>query len=451
MWSPVLTFLSHAAPERECIGLIARRLKERHGQDTWYAPRDCPPGKAWVESIVDGLDRSAAIVVLLSPTSVRSKWVDREVHHAIQRNKIVIPIVLGDTQLSNRTRFFLDPLHQMSLPDMSQSAVDDLVDQLAAQLDVVAAQVDGPEDDPNVAPVASGVIETEAPPPLPTITKVSQATPAYFIFLVDCSHSMSNRLTPNGLQKRDIVAMTINRVIYRLARESVDDESAYSHYFDVSVIGYGLGSNGQDTESMLIEDGQQIDRMSIPQLMRMETRVMDVPLARRGGGEGHRTFRQPVWVEPRSHVLGRTVMATGFRKAADLAKEWITEHPDSIAPMVLNITDGQWTGESPVDAARTLEEVTTRVGNVAVFNCQLGRAGADGNMRKLMFPSELPPEVVDPKTTDIFSLSSELSEAMLQEAGERNYDVAEKARGYVLNGDVAQLVDFLNIGTRTSV
>ena len=53
----MVTFLSHSEPERQSIEWIARRLKQRHGLDTWYAPRDCVFGQPWVDSIVKGLAR----------------------------------------------------------------------------------------------------------------------------------------------------------------------------------------------------------------------------------------------------------------------------------------------------------------------------------------------------------------------------------------------------------
>lgn len=440
----MLVFLCHAVDERATVNAISRRLEDRHHIGTWYAPRNCRPGQAWADAVMDGLERCDAFVAVLSRTSVTSKWVEREIHQAVKTGKLVVPVVLEGTRLSGSQDFYLDPLHQLVLENTSAAAVNQVVDAIAARLTAVEQASDDAVPTLDGEVISTGVLLSNATPPSRPRARVTQATPAYFIFLVDCSHSMSQKLGRTADSKKKLVADTINRVLYRLARESVDEDVGYQHYFDVSVIGYGLGRDGRGTESLLMAD-----RVGIPALMDQYVDEEEVPVVRRTPeGEIASTYRQPVWIRPRSQVNGNTVMATAFRDAAKLAREWIVGHADSMAPIVMNITDGQWTGESPVDAARMLEELSTDVGNVAVINCQLGQVNLGAGLTPLRFPSALP-EGADVKTKDVFELSSELSDAMLQEARDLNYPLVEGARGYVLNGDLGELVAFLDIGTRT--
>ena len=49
----------------------------------WMAPESIHAGETWMEAIERGLDESEAMVVLLTPAAVRSRWVRREMEAAI--------------------------------------------------------------------------------------------------------------------------------------------------------------------------------------------------------------------------------------------------------------------------------------------------------------------------------------------------------------------------------
>ena len=81
-----------------------------------------------------------------------------------------------------------------------------------------------------------------------TVTK-----PAYFVVLVDCSHSMNHRLAGTTVSKKQAVADTVNGLLFQLFRTSRKADG-YRHYFDVSVLGYGRGPMGVDVQPLLDQE-----------------------------------------------------------------------------------------------------------------------------------------------------------------------------------------------------
>jgi hypothetical protein len=161
------------------------------------------------------------------------------------------------------------------------------------------------------------------------------------------------------------------------------------------------------------------------------------------------TVNRPIWVTL-APGKGNTVMAQAFRRAHSVVARWIESHPDSLPPVVLNISDGGWTGENPVEAVRALQEQSTTLGPTLIFNCQLGTTQTTESRGQLLFPSEIPPEY-PARTRELWLLSSQLPETMHDEARERGLDIQEGARGLVYNAPVTRLVDFLQVSTQTRV
>jgi hypothetical protein len=433
-------FISYAGAQQAYANDVCRRLEAAEIR-CWIAPRDIPAGSDWVERIPAAVKHAELVLVFLSTEAVVSHWVGRELDYAIATKRPVLPVVLGDTQPSERLHFLFGAIQHSRMP--AQPAAED-TNRLVTQ---VCSLV---QDKQRVLEFVSSAEPTDAPPPVdPFVHRVSTARPAYFVLLVDHSGSMNRRVEAGTVRVRDAVADVVNEFLHRLLQSSRKTDG-YRDYFDVSVLGYGLGETGQEVLSRL-PDGE--DRMAIGSLYGRWSRIAESERVQRleDGGTTTVTVRRPIWVESKPG-RGRTVMAEAFRRAGDLVESWIVEHTDSLPPVVLNISDGGWTGEDPMSAVRTLQEQATSLGPTLVFNCQLSAAGTMPRQpgRPLLFPSEVP-KGYDHRTTELFLLSSALPESMRQEARARGLPVGDDARGLVFNAPVSRLVDFLQVGTRTQV
>ena len=76
---------------------FARRLAgdlEKAGFDVWWDVSDLKGGDDWVRFIPAAIEASQYFVVLLSPNSIQSEWVEKEYSYAIRHRKKIIPAMI---------------------------------------------------------------------------------------------------------------------------------------------------------------------------------------------------------------------------------------------------------------------------------------------------------------------------------------------------------------------
>ena len=117
---------------------FARRLHEGmqdSGFESWIDWKDIPPSADWKREIKAAIEQSDAFIVILSSHSVDSSTCSEEVAHAIENNKRLIPIVLGDLdaqsvppQLAALNWIIVDPEGdlEVALDTLSQALRTDL-------------------------------------------------------------------------------------------------------------------------------------------------------------------------------------------------------------------------------------------------------------------------------------------------------------------------------------
>jgi len=76
---------------------FARRLAgdlEKAGFDVWWDVSDLKGGDDWVRFIPAAIEASQYFVVLLSPNSLQSEWVEKEYSYAIRHRKKIVPAMI---------------------------------------------------------------------------------------------------------------------------------------------------------------------------------------------------------------------------------------------------------------------------------------------------------------------------------------------------------------------
>lgn len=93
-------FVSYAASDREIASGLAKHL-EKEGFEVWVADARLYPGENWSSAIGQALEDSDAMVVLLSPDSVKSHRVRTEIDFALVSSKYkerLIPVLIKPTK-----------------------------------------------------------------------------------------------------------------------------------------------------------------------------------------------------------------------------------------------------------------------------------------------------------------------------------------------------------------
>lgn len=93
---PKEVFLSHSGLDREFAEKIVKLLR-RHGVPVWAGPSSIRGSQQWHDEIGDALERCDWFVILLSPNSIKSKWVKRELVFALDEDRYersIIPVVI---------------------------------------------------------------------------------------------------------------------------------------------------------------------------------------------------------------------------------------------------------------------------------------------------------------------------------------------------------------------
>jgi len=96
-------FISHAHRDKAFVERLATDLRQA-GLEVWYDAWEIKVGESIVQKINAGLQRSDYLIIILSPESVVSPWVQQELSAALMtllsdQNIVVLPVLYRDCQI----------------------------------------------------------------------------------------------------------------------------------------------------------------------------------------------------------------------------------------------------------------------------------------------------------------------------------------------------------------
>src|SRR6266446_6063167 len=94
-------FISYSRRDFPFVRDFVRSLRES-GMDVWLDVTNLSGGEPWNSRIETALKESAYVLVIVSPYSVKSAQVQREIEAAAQYQKLIIPVLLQTTVLCRR-------------------------------------------------------------------------------------------------------------------------------------------------------------------------------------------------------------------------------------------------------------------------------------------------------------------------------------------------------------
>ena len=123
-------FVSYASENGEKAEAICASLESR-GLVCWMAPRDVRAGREYADEIILGLERSAAVVLVLSEAANTSVFVLREIERAVAKDINVVPVRIEEVTPSPGLELFISGTHWL---DVWRGNWDEHMDRLVRDL-----------------------------------------------------------------------------------------------------------------------------------------------------------------------------------------------------------------------------------------------------------------------------------------------------------------------------
>jgi TIR domain len=131
-------FLSYSRTDKALADQFMEAAKER-GLTVWY-DQLISGGQDWRNSIVEALRSSKSLVILFSEASNDSRQLIKELAIADNFSKLVIPVLIEDTEPRGPYLYEMASRNWINLYPNPSSRVESLIDRLAGQLGMQAAQ-----------------------------------------------------------------------------------------------------------------------------------------------------------------------------------------------------------------------------------------------------------------------------------------------------------------------
>ena len=166
-------FISHSSKDKPVADAVCATL-EAGGVRCWIAPRNISPGDEYAAAIIDAINKSAAMVLVLSADSNQSPQILREVERAVNKRVPLVSVRIDATPLSKSLEFFLSASHWL---DATAPPLEGHLESLAAAVarikagrkpadDAAAAAATQPPaaTRPQLAPRDAGETRAATPP-----------------------------------------------------------------------------------------------------------------------------------------------------------------------------------------------------------------------------------------------------------------------------------------------
>jgi hypothetical protein len=129
-------FISYSSQERDFVQRLVRDLKDRN-IPVWFDEAELEPEDSIIQKIEAGIDRMDYLIVIMSPASVDSRWVQEEIRMALHkgiagRKFNVIPMLKENCKIPGflRDRKYVDMRQAADYPSGLEKIVRKIRDSL---------------------------------------------------------------------------------------------------------------------------------------------------------------------------------------------------------------------------------------------------------------------------------------------------------------------------------
>jgi predicted ATPase/Tfp pilus assembly protein PilF len=187
-------FISYARTDRDQVLPWVGRLQQA-GVSVWIDEAEIDPAELWSQEILAAVDACSVLLLLLSPASVTSKQVAREVTLASERNKPILPLLLEPTAVAGPVAYHLAGVQHLELFGADPEATLPALLRALARLGVAAAV--------EAKPAETGAM----PAPGPTVPPAAQSAEPRAQSGRTAAHNLPEPLTSFIGREKEIAAV----------------------------------------------------------------------------------------------------------------------------------------------------------------------------------------------------------------------------------------------------
>lgn len=178
-------FISYVEEDGAVAHEIAAGL-ESQGYSSWYYERDCPAGADYFEETFKAISDCEAMIVLISPRSLPSDQVTREIVRAVESSKATLPLLLeiSHDDFTRRRPGWKQAMAAANATRIPPDRIPTIIPALVAGLSAkgIQAETNGhtspPAAPPKQATGTHGTARTTSAPPADVITPPLPIQPA---------------------------------------------------------------------------------------------------------------------------------------------------------------------------------------------------------------------------------------------------------------------------------
>lgn len=375
---PLRVFLSHAAEDKSAVQAL-RRLLARENVDVWLADERILPGQTWESEIRKALNQADVIIICLSKNLVnKAGYFQKELKMALRKSDempedaiYLIPLKLEECDTPSSfehlqwvNMFFQNGGFDTSILDRVMLALRRRAESLGI---LWSALFPNPEP-PVFTPAPNNKVENIEAPELRRTIQIGSEPRAHVV-----NERKPVESAKSSLEARPSIVVTRKAAAEELSQDIVTSLVVY--LIDVSAT-MGKPLKGSRTRLDFVRNALQeaID------VMVDRSRAVDAALKYKVAVYTYSddvvdvlSGPQPIDILaknglPRIALKSRSDTARAFSAVEELFQREFYRLRESPAPFLCHITDGKFTGESPVPIAKRILEMSVGMGNPIIEN-----------------------------------------------------------------------------------
>ncbi|WML57768.1 toll/interleukin-1 receptor domain-containing protein [Neobacillus sp. PS2-9] len=125
-------FISYSSSEFNNVNAI-KNILEKNNISCWMAPHSIPVGCSYANEIPAAIRNCGMFLLMLSSSSQKSQWVQKEVSLALSYGKTVLPFMLENCELTESFNFYLTDVQRYNAYESQSEVLKELIARISRQ------------------------------------------------------------------------------------------------------------------------------------------------------------------------------------------------------------------------------------------------------------------------------------------------------------------------------